>query len=128
MFEEITNFFTALTGDFSKTEIITIVAILAILYFLAFVAKKVVFVLYNRSKNEVIVSVMERFICGLDEFADNMTNADKRAAAIDKLQSLLSYKVIRLPRFVLGWIIDMQVAEIRRLQSESEKDTDLHKD
>ena len=63
MFEEITNFFTALTGDFSKTEIITIVAILAILYFLAFVAKKVVFVLYNRSKNEVIVSVMERFIC-----------------------------------------------------------------
>ena len=70
---------------------------------------------------------MERFICSLDEFADNMTNADKRAAAVDKLQSLLSYRVIRLPRFVLGWIIDMQVAEIRRLQAESEKDTDLHK-
>lgn len=127
MFEEITNFFTVLTGDFSKTEIITIVAILAILYLLAFVAKKVAFVVYNRSKNEVIVSVMEHFICSLDEFADNMTNTDKRNAAIDKLQGLLSYRVIRLPRFVLGWVIDMQVAEIRRLQAESVKDTDLHK-
>lgn len=127
MFEEITNFFTVLTGDFSKTEIITIVAILAILYLLAFIAKKVAFVVYNRSKNEVIVSIMERFICSLDEFADNMTNTDKRNAAIDKLQGLLSYRVIRIPRFVLGWVIDMQVAEIRRLQAESEKDTDLHK-
>lgn len=127
MFDEIINFFTILTGDFSKTEIITIIAILATLYLLAFMAKKVAFVVYNRSKNEVIVSIMERFIRSLDEFADNMTNADKRATAIDKLQSLLSYRVIRLPRFVLGWIIDMQVAEIRRLQAESEKDTDLHK-
>ena len=116
-----------LTTNVDKVEIITIIALVAVLYALAFVAKKVVFLIYNRASNEVVVDIMKRFIYNLDEFADNMTNADKRNVAIEKLQGLLSYKLIRLPKFVLGWIIDMQVAEIRRLQAESAKDADLHK-
>ena len=127
MFEEITNLVNTLTTNVDKVEIITIIALVAVLYALAFVAKKVVFLIYNRASNEVIVDIMKRFIYNLDEFADNMTNADKRNVAIEKLQGLLSYKLIRLPKFVLGWIIDMQVAEIRRLQAESAKDADLHK-
>ena len=127
MFEEITNLVNTLTTNVDKVEIITIIALVAVLYALAFVAKKVVFLIYNRASNEVVVDIMKRFIYNLDEFADNMTNADKRNVAIEKLQGLLSYKLIRRPKFVLGWIIDMQVAEIRRLQAESAKDADLHK-
>lgn len=126
MFDELTNVFNTVT-TLQRNEIICIVVALIVLYALAFAAKRVAFAIYNRATNEFIVTVLTRFIYHLDEFADNMSNNDKREAAIERLQSLLSYKLIRFPKFILGWIVDLQVAEIRKLQRESMKDADLHK-
>lgn len=126
MFDELTNVFNTV-ATLQRNEIICIVVALIVLYALAFTAKRVAFAIYNRATNEFIVTVLTRFIYHLDEFADNMSNNDKREAAIERLQSLLSYKLIRFPKFILGWIVDLQVAEIRKLQRESMKDADLHK-
>lgn len=126
MFDTLTELFNTFT-TLQRDEIIGLVVMLLGVYVLAFLAKRIAFALYNRTENEFVVTMLTRFIYQLDEFADNMSNADKREAAIDKLQSLLSYKIVRFPKFVLGWIVDLQVAEIRKLQRNSKKDTDLHK-
>lgn len=126
MFQEVFDYFNALISmPFAEIAILVVIAILV--YILAYVVKRVAFIIYNRSTNEVVVTLLTKFIYHLDEFADSMSNAEKRDLAIDKLQSITSYKFIRIPRFILGYIVDMQVAEIRKLQAASEKDADLHK-
>ena len=126
MFQELQD---ALVSIFalSPKEIGIVAIALLCLYALAYVLKLLVFYVYNRSNNEVITELLSQCIYRLDEFADSMSNVEKRNVAIDYLRSLTSFKFFKLPRFVVGIIVDMQVAEIRKLQAKSIKETDLHK-
>ena len=126
MFQELQD---ALVSIFalSPKEIAIVAIALVCLYALAFALKLLVFYIYNRSNNEVITELLSKCIYRLDEFADSMSNVEKRNVAIDYLRSLTSFKFFKLPRFIVGIIVDMQVAEIRKLQAKSIKETDLHK-
>lgn len=126
MFQELQDALVSILA-LSPKEIAIVAAVLICLYALAFALKSLVFYVYNRSNNEVVTELLSKYIYRLDEFADSMSNVEKRNVAIDYLRSLMSFKLFKLPRFIVGIIVDMQVAEIRKLQAKSTKETDLHK-
>lgn len=126
MFQELQDALVSILA-LSPKEIAIVAAVLICLYALAFALKSLVFYVYNRSNNEVVTELLSKCIYRLDEFADSMSNVEKRNVAIDYLRSLMSFKLFKLPRFIVGIIVDMQVAEIRKLQAKSTKETDLHK-
>ena len=88
---------------------------------------KLVFRIYEDSTSEAIQVVITKFIYSLDLIADEMSNKQKRAMAIAKLQSLIIVRYIIIPHFVYGWIIDMLVQSIREEQAKCTKESNLHK-
>lgn len=62
----------------------------------------------------------------LDEWADGMDNASKRAGAISAVSQLLAWRKILIPTALIGILIDLEVAAIRRMQAACAAETDLH--
>lgn len=93
---------------------------------IAYAGPNVVFWLYGRESSTVTKNMLREIIYNLDEFADNMANEKKRENAITKLKDIISFRGITLPKFILGWIVDKEVAHIRYLQSTCPENTDLH--
>jgi len=119
-------------SDFGKAllTIGTVVALIAILMLLSYLLKKLIFKLYLKNSNETVQNAVTSIIYHLDEFADKMSNKEKRKEAINNVKDLFVWRAIPIPSFIIGIIIDLEVAEIRKLQKNAEnvKDPYLHPD
>ena len=119
-------------SDFGKAllTIGTVVLLIAILMLLSYLLKKLIFKLYLKNSNETVQNAVTSIIYYLDEFADKMSNKEKRKEAINNVKDLFVWRAIPIPSFIIGIIIDLEVAEIRKLQKKAEnvKDPYLHPD
>jgi hypothetical protein len=72
--------------------------------------------LYRALSDSPLREVIRNIIYHLDRFADKMENAQKRNEAIGQVNEVLGWRRILIPRTLIGWIIDAEVAAIRRMQ------------
>lgn len=118
--------------EFGKAfaTILTIVLIIALLMLVVNLFQKLVFKIYISEGSEKIQSAVRDIIYQLDHFADNMSNKEKRKEAINNVKDLFIWRAIPIPSFIIGIIIDLEVASIRKLQKDVEKYKDpyLHPD
>ena len=110
----------------SKEELLLVLAIVLVMILLSFALPRLAFFLYERFSSDTTQEVLKEIIYCLDKLADDLSNKEKRINAIYKLQMIFSFKGIKIPRFILGWIIDMEVRQIRKLQKECKKESNLH--
>ena len=117
-------------GDFEKVLLLfgTIVFCILALLLLLFILKIICFEIYTHCSNEDIQEAVTEIIYKLDEFADTMSNKQKKQAAINDVKSLFIWRNIPIPNCVIGWIIDAEVKVIRKLQKKygKEKEVDLY--
>ncbi len=59
---------------------------------------------------------LDKIIYEIDRVCDNMENPTKRSMAMIQLQQVLGWKRVFLPSAIIGWIIDTEVAFIRKIQ------------
>jgi len=85
------------------------------------------FVLYAKVPDGRLKAFLRKIIYELDRAADNMENADKKKAALQKLNDFLGWRRILVPSFLIGWLIDAEVAAIRKMQAATDT-PDLHKE
>lgn len=119
--QEILSFFII-----TKEEILIILATTVALIILSFILPRIAFFLYERTSSNVTQTMLREVIYQLDKLADELSNKEKRRRAIFNLQTIFSFKGIRIPKFILGWIVDMEVRQIRQLQKECSKESNLH--
>ena len=74
-----------------------------------------------------VKDVVQKVVYELDRFADNMSNAEKRRQAIQQINDVLGWRRILVPAALIGWIIDAEVAAIRKMQAATNT-PDLHKE
>ena len=119
-------------SEFGKAfaTIATIVVIIGILMLLVHLFQRLVFKLYLSNSSARVQSAVTNIIYHLDHFADHMSNKDKRKEAINNVKDLFIWRAIPIPSFIIGIIIDLEVASIRKLQKDVEKYKDpyLHQD
>jgi hypothetical protein len=80
----------------------------------------VFFVLYAKLPVSKTKETIRNIIFALDRFADNMENAEKRRTAIQQINDILGWRRILLPGVLIGWVIDAEVAAIRKMQRTTE--------
>lgn len=117
-------------SEFGKAlaTIMTIVLIIALLMLVVNLFQKLVFKIYVSNSSESVQRTVTNIIYHLDHFADHMSNKDKRKEAINNVKDLFIWRAIPIPSFIIGIIIDLEVASIRKLQKgvEKYKDPYLH--
>ena len=74
------------------------------------------FVLFAKLPNGKLKNAIRNIIFEIDRAADNMENADKRRSAIQQVGDVLGWRRILIPAALLGWIIDLEVKAIRKMQ------------
>lgn len=74
------------------------------------------FVLYVKLPDSKTKETIRSIIFELDKFADDMENAEKRRTAIQQINEILGWRRILIPGALIGWIIDTEVAAIRKMQ------------
>ncbi|AIF51270.1 hypothetical protein [Pelosinus sp. UFO1] len=74
------------------------------------------FVMYVRLQDGPLREAVKSTIYELDRFADNMENAEKRRSAIQQINEILGWRRILVPGAFIGWIIDAEVAAVRKMQ------------
>lgn len=74
------------------------------------------FVLYAKLPESKTKEAIQNIIFELDKFVDNMENTEKRRAAIQQINDILGWRRILVPGALIGWIIDAEVAAIRKMQ------------
>lgn len=119
--KEILSFFII-----SKDELLIIGGIILAIIILSIILPRIAFFLYEHLSSGATQDILREIIYSLDKLADDLSNKEKRKEAVYKLQAVFSFKGIRMPKFILGWIIDMEVRHIRNLQKECKKESDLH--
>lgn len=72
--------------------------------------------LYKALSDSPLREAIRGVIYHLDRFADKMDNEKKRADAIRQVNDVLGWRRILVPAVLIGWVIDFQVAAIRRMQ------------
>ena len=126
------NFDTVVLSDFDKAlmVILTVIACVLSILGLAYIVKYIIFQVYLKCSNAKIQEAVRGIIYELDKVADEMSNKEKRKEAIRSVHDLFIWRTIPIPAFVIGIIIDLEVAAIRSLQKqiENEKDPYLHED
>ena len=70
---------------------------------------------------------LQKIIYELDRHADEMENHEKRAAAIQAVMDILGWRQIIVPKVLVGWLIDAEVAAIRKIQQATDT-PDLHRE
>ncbi len=78
------------------------------------------FVLYAKMPESKIKETIRNIIFELDKFADNMENAEKRRTAIQQINDVLGWRHYMVPGALIGWIIDTEVAAIRKMQQSTD--------
>ena len=121
--QEILSFFII-----TKDELLIILAAVTGLIVLSFILPRIAFFLYEHTSSDVTQSMLKEVIYQLDKLADDLSNKEKRNRAVFNLQAIFSFKGIRIPKFILGWIVDMEVRQIRQLQKGCSKESNLHND
>lgn len=76
----------------------------------------VVHVLYRGLPAGKAKTALDKIIYELDRHADQMENHEKRAAAVQDVMDILGWRRIVVPKVLVGWLIDAEVAFIRRVQ------------
>lgn len=69
---------------------------------------------------------LDKIVFEIDKTCDNLESPAKRSLAIIQLQQVLGWKRIFLPTAVIGWMIDAEIAVIRKMQQVTGI-PDLHK-
>jgi hypothetical protein len=64
------------------------------------------FVLYAKLPNSKTKETIRNIILGLDRFADNMENTEKRRSAIQRINDILQWRKFMIPGALIGWVID----------------------
>ncbi|MDF2569753.1 MAG: hypothetical protein K0R55_1357 [Sporomusa sp.] len=85
------------------------------------------FVLFAKLPNGQFCGTIRGIIFQLDKFADKMENSEKRASAIQQINTILGWRGIFIPAALIGWVIDTEVAVIREIQKATNA-PDLHED
>jgi hypothetical protein len=85
------------------------------------------FVLFAKLRDGQMKEAIRNIIFELDRFADNMENADKRRAAIQQINDVLGWRKFIIPGALIGWVIDAEVAAIRKMQVATNT-PDLHEE
>ncbi|SMD03097.1 N-acetylmuramoyl-L-alanine amidase [Sporomusa malonica] len=85
------------------------------------------FVLFAKLPHGQFREMIRNIIYQLDKFADKMENSEKRAAAIQQINSILGWRGILIPVALVGWVIDTEVAVIRQMQKATDT-PNLHDD
>lgn len=85
------------------------------------------FVLFAKLPASSFRTAIQGIITELDKFADRMENSQKRAEAIRQVNEILGWRRILVPGALIGWVIDAEVAVIRRMQAATNC-PDLHKE
>jgi hypothetical protein len=75
------------------------------------------FVLFAKLKDGRLKESIRGIVFELDRFADNMENTDKRRSAIQQINDILGWRKFIIPGALIGWIIDAEVAAIRKMQA-----------
>lgn len=76
----------------------------------------VLFVLFAKLPNGSLKVSVQKIIFELDRFADHMENAEKRRSAIQQINDVLGWRRVLVPAVLIGWVIDAEVAAIRKMQ------------
>lgn len=76
----------------------------------------VLFVLYTKLSESKLKEVIRNIIFELDKLTDEMENSEKRNRAIQQIREFLGWRQILIPTALIGWIIDTEVATIRKIQ------------
>lgn len=124
---ELTSSEFAILLNLQRDVLLVILGLTILMILTSYIAPKIVFILYERNTIPGIQDVIKKLIYKLDEYADEMSNLEKRRITAEKINDLVSFNGIRIPKFICGWIVDIQVKRIRELQKECSKDTDLHR-
>ena len=74
------------------------------------------FVIYAKLPESKTKEAIRNIIFELDRFVDDMENADKRRVAIQQINEVLGWRKLVIPSPLIGWIIDREVATIRKMQ------------
>jgi beta-lactamase regulating signal transducer with metallopeptidase domain len=74
------------------------------------------FVLFARLSESKLKEAIRNIIFELDKFADEMENSAKRSSAIRQVNEILGWRQIVIPVALIGWVIDTEVAAIRKMQ------------
>ncbi len=80
----------------------------------------VLFVLFSKLPDSRLKESIRSIIFELDKFADSMENAEKRRIAIQQINDILGWRKILVPSALIGWIIDAEVAAIRKMQKSTD--------
>lgn len=83
----------------------------------AFVLVLAIHVLYNGLPAGKTKLAVQKIIYELDRHADQMENKEKRATAVQAVMDLLGWRRIIVPKVLVGWLIDLEVAVIRKAQT-----------
>lgn len=83
--------------------------------------------LYGHMPDGALRSKLHQVVYEIDRAVDNMENPAKRSMAIVQFQQVLGWKKVFLPAAVIGFIIDAEVAVIRKMQAVVGV-TDLHQE
>jgi hypothetical protein len=86
--------------------------VLAVLFLVA-----VLHLLYRGLPTSKAKTAVQKIIYELDRHADQMQNREKRAAAIQAVMDILGWRRIIVPKVLIGWLIDAEVAFIRKVQA-----------
>ncbi|SFL98739.1 peptidoglycan recognition protein family protein [Pelosinus propionicus] len=76
------------------------------------------FVLFAKLSESKLKGVIRRIILELDALADNIENSEKRNRAIQRINETLGWKRFVIPSILIGWVTDMEVADIRKMQQD----------
>lgn len=85
------------------------------------------FVLFAKLPDGRFRESIRNIIFELDRFADSMANSDKRRTAIQQINEVLGWRRILVPAALIGWVIDAEVAVIRKMQAATDT-PDLHRE
>ena len=83
------------------------------------------FVLYAKLPSGKLRESIRSIIFELDKFADKMSNTAKKKDAIQQINDVLGWRRILVPAALIGWVIDAEVAAIRKMQAATDT-PDLH--
>jgi len=75
-----------------------------------------VHILYRGLPDGKAKETLQKIIFEIDKHADQMENKEKRATAIQAVMDLLGWRRIVVPKILIGWLIDTEVAVIRKIQ------------
>lgn len=74
------------------------------------------FLVFAKLPDSTLKEKIWSIILELDKFADEMDNSEKRSRALQQINEILGWRQIVIPSALIGWVIDMEVAAIRKMQ------------